>query len=139
MAAYPAVHEGTGATITFGTNTAYTAEIIDIKRTPRKYDALDATKLTTTTSKEYIRSTLAEPGELDLTVHWNPDIPFTPNTGETVTITYPVIGSNATASTDASSGFVLEYNELDIAVGKIMMSKVKIKLTGSVTHVNTAT
>ena len=138
MASYPLVHEGTGATVTFATS-AYTAEIIDIKRTPRKYDALDATKLSSTVSKEYIRSTLAEPGEIDLTVHWNPDVRFTPNTGETVTITYPVIGSNSTASTDASSGFILEFDELDIAVGKIMMSKIKVKLTGSVTHVNTAT
>lgn len=131
---YPLVHEGTGATITFGTS-SFTAEIVSIKRTARKYDALDVTKLSSTSNKEYIRSTLAEPGELDIEVHYNPDIRYDETvTSETVTVTYPSITGSTTNSKDASTGFIIETQECDIAVGKVMMAKLKIKLTGSVTH-----
>lgn len=131
---YPAVHEGTGATILFG-GSSFTAEIVSIKRAPRKYEALDVTKLSSTSSKEYIRSTLAEPGELDIEVHYNPDVRYDETvTSETITVTYPVISGSTTNSKDASTGFILETQECDIAVGKVMMAKLKIKLTGSVTH-----
>ena len=139
MSAYPLQHEGTGATITFGTS-AFTAEIVDIKRTPRKRDAIETTYLGTTGSRTYIPSTLWEPGEYDLTVHFNPDVRYAEaTTGETVTVTFPVIGSNATPSTDASQGFVTEALEFTAMVGKLMEGKVKVKLTGPVAHVNTAT
>jgi hypothetical protein len=139
MASYPLVHEGTGATITYGSS-GFTAEVVSIKRSPRKFEKLDTTYLGTTGQKTYLRSLLADPGELDLEVHYNPDIRYPETTtSETFTITFPVIGTNGTPSTDASSGFVVETQEVDIAIGKVMMSKIKVQLTGAVTHVNTAT
>jgi hypothetical protein len=130
---YPLVHEGTGAVIAF--TSGFTAEVVSIKRAPRKFEKLDVTKLSTTGQKEYIRSTLCEPGEIDIEVHYNPDVRYSEsNVSDTFTITFPVISGSATNSADASSGFVVETQDVDIAIGKLMMSKLKVQLTGAVTH-----
>ncbi len=136
MAAYPAVKEAQGATLKCSV-TSWTAELTDIKRTGPKFEKLDVTKLSSTLAKEYIQSALYDPGELDVSYHWNPDNQYSLTaTGETFTITYPTIGTNTQASTFAIVGFMLEVPH-QIPIGKIMDGTLKVQLTGVQTHVAT--
>jgi len=137
--AYPDVREAQGATIICGTS-SWTAEILDIKRSGPKFEKLDVTKLTSTVAKEYIRASLYDSGELDLTIHFNPDNPYpVTSTGETFTILYPAIGTataNTSRSQTASAGFILEAPH-SVQLGKIMEGTMKVCLTGAASHTNT--
>ncbi len=137
--AYPDVKEAQGLTLVCVT-TSWTTEILDVKRSGPKWEMLDTTKLSSTVAKERIRSQLYDPGELDLTIHFNPDNPYpATTTGENFQILYPAIGT-ATGNTQRSStltaGFILEAPHT-ASLGKIMEGTVKVCLTGAATHVNT--
>ncbi len=138
--AYPDVKEAQGCTFICGTS-SWTAEILDIKKSGPKFDKLDTTKLSSTVAKESIRSSLYDPGEFDLTVHFNPDNPYPlTNTGETYSILYPAIGTatgNTQRSQTASAGYILEAPH-SVMVGKIMEGTIKICCTGAQSHTNTA-
>jgi len=136
------VDVGTGTTIVFGT-TGYTAELLSISWSGMARDAIETTHMATDTtpgttefgSATFMAVDIADGGTVTAEVHFNPDT--TPPLGdtytaETITITFPKYGTDATAANWAFSGFCTTF-EVSAPMEDKMTATLTIRVTGGVT------
>lgn len=124
---------GNGGSVTFGTS-SWSAAITNIEWGGLEREAIETTHLGTTTAKSFMPSDLYDPGDLTLTVNYDPNVP-PPYTGaaETITVTYP------NGATYAGSGFIVSFTPGGMAVDELMEAEVKIKFTGAITQTDGTT
>jgi len=133
------VQDGHGATIVFGTS-SFTSEVVSIDWSGITRDPIDATHLGSvapTASEfggmEFIPPDLADSGELSVEIHTDPDkIPPVNLVAETITITFPKVPADTSATIWAGTGFVTGYSA-NITSGEKMTTTMIIKISGVVT------
>lgn len=129
------VDNGTGTTVTFGTS-SITANVTAISDTGVSREAIETTHLGTTGGRTYIPGDIYEPGEITLSVQFDPDKNIEVDilrVAETVTITYPLASGQSTASAHASSGFITSYGNVEVAGEALMSAEIVVKKTGALT------
>lgn len=118
--------EPVGLSISF--STGFLAEITDIGL-DLSVDDIDVSHFGSSDYKEYIPAALQEPGELSVTIHFDPSTePPIGNTPETVTITFP----DSAGSSWSFSGYMKSFS-FKGAIGDVMTADCVIKATGEIT------
>lgn len=121
---------GTGATVTFGTNT-FAGQITAATPSGITRESFDTSHLGTTGGRTFMPGDLYDPGELELAVLYNPSVRPSFTTGaETITIVYPN-GTN-TASL-AASGFVTGFVPGNLTLEGLQEATVTVKFSGTIT------
>jgi len=124
---------GFGSSITF--SSGFCAQITDVKIGGLSREAVDVTNFGSTGGyKEFIPSTLIDSGELEVELIYDNDT-APPITGavETITVTFPLKGSETAAATVACSGFLTDSEE-SIPMDDKLSQSVTIKFTGARTY-----
>lgn len=123
---------GQGATLTLAT-TGSVGVIRSMTLPEFTIDKIDTTDLSTTAFKTYIKSDLAEPGELTAELLFDAEDDAVPSLGvsETVTVTFPIhTGTNTTNATLAGTGFITGFKLPDMQVGELQVATVTIAFDG---------
>lgn len=139
MATNPLVECATGTTITFGTS-AFTANLMKVGWKGIKRGSIDTTHMGTAVvsgtkfgDRTYIPTTLSDPGEIDIEIHFNPDkLPPIDKAAETITVTFPLATGLATAPTWAGTGFMTEFS-FEAPLEDKMTGTGKLKMSGNIT------
>lgn len=134
------VNDGTGTTITFATS-SFTAEITNIEWGGIERESIDTTNLSAAApgandfgNRTFIPSALADPGELTLEIHFNPDtLPPVHLVAETITVTFPLVSGDTTAAKWAGSGFATGYGAV-VPLGDKMTTTMTVKMSGNQTR-----
>jgi hypothetical protein len=128
--------EGSGATLTFGTS-GTSLDVLTIQASGVSRAAIETTKLATTGGKTFMPGDRYDPGEISVSFQYNPNVrpPFS-NAAETITVTYPVPAGSTNGATEASSGFVTQFDAGNCEGDTLMTGSVTIKRTGSITFTN---
>jgi len=114
----------TGITATFGT---LTGELVDVKQTGEKADAVDVTKQSSTNKWREFKAGLLDGGEWTLTMNHDPDAIFdTMGTAGTLLVTWP---SGATRKFTASAIFV--GRTASASLGQKMVADFTFKITAA--------
>lgn len=137
MAASPSVNQNFGGTITFGTS-SFSCEITDWSYSGATRTAIETTHLGTTAAngttqigtRTFMPNDLVDPGELTVTMHFNPD-KYPPIEAAPETITLDFTGA-ANDATWAFSGFITSYN-WEAPLDDKMTGEYVIKITGPIT------
>ena len=120
---------GTGTTMTFGTS-GWAPEILSVNGPGLGNEAIENSHMGTPNDfKTYEPGKLAEPGEVSMSVKFNPTNAQNPpitNDPETITITFP------DGSTHAAKGFLTAFTPTG-AIEQQATADVTIKFTGAVT------
>jgi len=132
------IQDGHGTTIVFGTS-SFSSEVVSIDWSGITRDAIDATHLASTAPSatqfggmEKIPPDLADAGELSVEIHTDPDkIPPVNLVAETITITFPLVTGDSSATTWAGTGFVTGYSA-NITSGEKMTTTMTIAISGVV-------
>ena len=115
----------TGLSITF--STGFFAEILTGKWTGYERPSIDTTHMGTTTARTYTPGSLADPGQLEVELLFDPTTkPPINSAAETVTVTH------SDATTWAASGFMMEF-EWDSPLEDRAVANAVIKFSGDVT------
>ena len=133
------VDAGLGLAITF--SSGFMAEVDDVQWTGISRTAIDSSHMGTAVAgagkfgnMTFIPGRLVNPGELKVTIHYNPDtLPPIASASETVTVTYYPSGGNTTGANWSASGFMTGF-ELGAPKDEKMTATVTVKLTGNVTR-----
>ncbi len=125
------VRNAQGTTVEFATS-AFTGEIVDIAESSERGE-LDTTTLGTTDSATYIPATL-DRGTFTMAILYevNDEPPLKADT-ESITVTYPLAGAEATNGTDEFDGFITNVNKRG-AVDDLLRADVTVRRTGPITH-----
>ena len=137
-----AVDSGVGTTVTFGTS-GFTANVESIRWNGIARNAIPTFHLGTAApgankfgNKTFIPSRLSDPGELQMSVHFNPQTnPPIDGLAETVTITFPKAPADSTPAIWSATGFVTAYDLTD-EMEAAMMANMTVKISGNVTMVD---
>ena len=122
----PTVDISTGFSITFGTS-GFTAEIVDVTPPAVEREAIDVSHQGTTDRMAFLPSDLADSGELEFTIHFNPDTdPPIDADPEQVTIDFP------SGAKWAFTGFMTTYQP-SAPLGEKMTATVRVKGSGDIT------
>lgn len=133
------VDVGQGTIVVF-TSSGFTAEIEDIKTTGLQRNSIATSHLGTPqpgpnqfANKTFIPSKLTDPGELQMQVHFNPQV-VPPINGfpEDIIVTFPLAQGDSTPATWRARGFVTSY-DWTVPLEEKMMSSMNVKLTGAIT------
>lgn len=128
--------EGSGATLTFGTS-GTSLDLLTIQATGVARAAIETTKLSTTGGKTFMPGDRYDPGQISCSFQYNPNVrPPYSNAAETITITYPVPAGLTNGATEASSGFVTQFDAGNCEGDTVMVGSVTIKRTGAVMYTN---
>ena len=131
--------EGSGATITFGTSGG-TYNCTSIQGSGIAREALETTHLGTTGGyKTYIPAAKQDPGEINITFRYDPNVQPPIAAAETITITYPVPTGMNVGATEASSGFVSSWEAPNLELDSIADATMTIKRTGVITFTDATT
>lgn len=130
----------TGFSIVFGTS-GFSADITGASRSGISRDSIPTSHAGTAapSSSEYGNMTfmpaaLSDGGELNLDIAFDPDEePPIDQPAETITITYAKLAADASAATEAFSGFCTNY-EFSGELGGKWTGSITIKVTGNVTQ-----
>lgn len=129
------VYIGTGTTVTFLTS-AFSAQVTSISMSGLSRESVDVTHMGSTGTlggKAFIPGKLADPGELTLEIHFNPDdTPPIMQAVETIRITFPLITGDTTPAKWECSGFATGFEFTDPLEAK-MTGSLTIKCTGNIT------
>ena len=134
----PTVNQNYGGTIAFGTNTTFTAELVDWSYSGATREAIETTHLGTTDAngttqignRTFMPNDLVDPGEITVTLHFNPDTyPIIHKAPETITVNF---GPTADAATWVFSGFLTSYN-WEAPLDDKMSGQYVIKIRGPIT------
>ena len=118
---------GTGLTVTF--STGFLAEILTGKWTGYERPVIETSHMGTTTAMTFIPGSLANPGQLECELLFDPSTkPPINSAAETVTVTY------SDASTWAASRFMSEF-EWESPLEDRQTANATIKFSGDVTVV----
>lgn len=123
---------GQGATLTLAT-TGTIGAIRSLTLPEFIIDKLEDSDLSTTGFKTYIKTDLAEPGEIVAEVLWNADTNTVPALGvqETVTVTWPIhTATNTTAANLAGTGFITGIKLPDMNTGELQVATITIAYDG---------
>jgi len=134
------VDVGTGLSLTFSTS-GYSAEVIDVAWNGISRNSIETSHMGTAAAgagtfgnRTFIPGHLSDPGELRVTVHFNPDtLPPIDATAETVTLTYDESGGDTSGATWSATGFVTGF-EMAAPLDDKMTADVTVKLSGNVTR-----
>ena len=122
----PNVNLANGITITFGTS-SFSAEILEVTPPPVSRDIVNTSHQGTTGAHNKMPKALYDVGELEFTVHFNPDTePPIDAEPETITVTF---GSGAKWE---FSGFMTAYEPAGVFDDK-MTATVRIAVDGAIT------
>lgn len=138
------VDNAMGITAVFGTS-SFTSEVTDIDwggitRNPidTSHQGIAAAGAGKFGNKTFIPADLSDPGELTLTLHFDPDQePPIDQPAETLTLTWPLASGDATAATWAGSVFITSY-EVGAPLDDKMTATMTVKVSGEVTMVAAA-
>ena len=127
---------GTGATITFGTS-SNTFDLTSIEISDVSREAIDTTNLGTTTARTFIPTDLYDPGSIDIEFDYDDDnvssnAPQFSAAAETITITWPIVGTVAAGGKFAASGFMTNFGVSTPLEDKITGSGT-FKMSGAIT------
>lgn len=112
---------GTGMTYTYS---GFVYNVLDFNIGGITRDVIDATKMTTTTWKEKLFSTLKEPGTATFTIEWDGTMPTMSATASTLSVTF----SN---SAGLSSSAVLVRFEAAVPLEDKMTAEAEFQITGA--------
>jgi len=133
-----AEYEGNSSTITFGTS-SWSANITSIDWSGISRESIETSHLGTTTDKTYIAAALTDPGELSLTVNFDPDTPPPyQSAAETVTLTFPVPSGKSTGATYAATGFITSFSMGPIVNDGLVEANVTVKFSDAITQTDSA-
>lgn len=122
---------GTGATLTFGTNSISSVQLVSVKPSGFTRESFKTSHLLTTGGHTFIPGDLYDPGELECEILFNPSArPNFTATAETITLVYP--NGTSTASM-AGSGFVTKFTPGDATLEGLQMASMTVKFSGSIT------
>ena len=132
------VDVGTGTTIVFQTS-SFSAEIVDIQIGGISREAVDVTEMSDVVGagniggREFIPTRLADPGELTLEVHFDPDdTPPVNLPAEVIDITFPQASGETTPTKWSATGFCTSYDAA-VPLEDKMTATITIKITGDIT------
>jgi len=110
------------------------AELKEVNWSGMENEAIESTHMASPNGwKEFDPSALTDPGELELTVNFDPDeTPAFPSTKGGVTVTWPPGAGNSTGAIWECDGFVTGY-EPGAPVDDKMSAKIKLKFSGEPT------
>lgn len=104
---------GTGTTIVFGTS-GFTAEILSVNGNDVSINAIDASHMGSSGSREKIFGTLVDEGEVEFEFAFDPDSqPPIGEAAETITITFPVPEGGSTGAKVAGTGKITKWSWSD--------------------------
>lgn len=129
------VDNGTGASVVFGTS-SITANITGISDTGVSREAIPTSHLGTTGGHTYIPGDLYEPGEITLSVQFDPDKNIETDilrVAETVTIHYALATGQSTKSQHSSTGFITSYGNISVEMETLMSAEITVKRSGNLT------
>jgi len=121
---------GSGATLTLAT-TGAVGTIKSMTLPEFTIDKLETSDLSTTDYKTYVKTDLAEPGELTAEIFFDGDVAV-PSLGvaETVTVTFPKVIATNTAANLAGTGFITGYKMPELQTGELQMATLTIAFDG---------
>lgn len=126
--ASPSNDIATGITLVAGTS-GWSVEIVDVNGPNLSRDSIDVSHQGSTNALDFSPADLYDPGELSLSVHFNPDnLPPIDQPNETWTITWPA------GATWSASGHMTGFQPTGSLNDK-MTADVTIKFNGDVTVV----
>lgn len=124
------VHQSVGYSVSFATSN-FTAQLLDVNAPEESCEDIQTSHQGTTTPHTYEAGDIVENGNLEMTVHFNPDgstvLPVVGAANETVTITFP--GGGATW---AFSGYVNRVRPTGPFQGKVT-AEISVKCSGTIT------
>ena len=135
------VNIGTGTTITFAT-TGFSAEIVEtINWANIARPAVDTTHMLSTQptsgtfgGRTFIPPKFADPGEITLQVHHNPQLNVPINSApEVITVTFPLVTGDATAAYWSGTGFITSMG-IAIPLEDKMQNTITVKMSGLITY-----
>ena len=122
---------GTGATVTFGTNTITALQLLSATPSGITRESFPTSHLGTTGGMTFMPGDLYDPGELELGVLYNATArPVFTATAETITIVYP--NGTGTASM-AASGFITGFTPGNLTLEGLQEGSITVKFSGSIT------
>ena len=125
-----------GATVSFG-SVFSSLKLASISHSGLSRNTVDASHLATSGGKEFLASSMYDPGELSCEVHFDPSLKTTivgamtnDGTAQALTITYPN-GAAAAISAWSAYGYLTGF---DITASKeeLMTATATVKLSGSI-------
>lgn len=131
-----AVDIGTGTTITFGTS-GFTAQVLAVRGPNPARGSVDTTHMGSTAAtadqqggRTHIPTKLADMGEIELDIHFNPDTwPPVRGNAETVRLTYPIPSGLSSGAYIEGSGFILSFDSVVPLEDKIT-GTLRVKCSG---------
>lgn len=138
------VDNAMGITAVFGTS-SFTSELTDVDWSGITREAIETSHQGTAEAgagkfgnKTYIPGDLSDPGELTMTIHFDPDQePPIDQPAETITLTWPKASGDTTAATWAASGFITSF-DIGAPLDDKSTATMTVKFSGNVTMVAAA-
>ena len=124
-----AVGSGDGTTIAFGTS-GFAAELLSVNGPNPTRAALPSTHLGTTSWKTFIAAALVDPGDISITIQYDPTVSI-PISAVEETITVDPAGSGSTLS---FTGFLTSAGH-SFEVEAMMQADISIQITGAITGI----
>ena len=127
---------GHGATLAFGTTTAWAAEYTSIGGSEQSREPIQTSHLGTTDYHTKIPGDLVDPGGFDCEFWYNPilaepdtlNLPPVTAVLETITITFPKTGATAgSAATIIGTGFVTSFSTPELTSDGLMAGSIHIE------------
>jgi len=124
-----------GATVSFG-SVFSSLNLASISHSGVSRNTVDASHLGTSGGKEFLASSMYDPGEISCEVHFDPSLKSTimsaltnDSTAQALTITYPNGGTSTTAW--SAYGFLTGF-EVTASKEELMTATATVKLSGSI-------
>lgn len=128
----PISDEGSHVSISFQT-TGFAARLESVDGPHLQREAIKTTHMATVGQHIFMPADLSDPGELQLTVHFDPSLTAPiDQPAETILITWPVPLGLTNGATWSASGFVTSYHP-GAQIGQLMTATLGIKLSGPIT------
>lgn len=125
-----AVSDGHATTLAFGTS-SFAPNIVSIDSWGMSREKIKTTYMGTTTSHTYQPHDLMDPGELTMTIQYNPSN-VVPLTSAAETITLAPAGSTSTSDTLVASGFITGFDP-SFTSDDMIQASVTVAFSGVVT------
>tara|TARA_R110002020_G_scaffold451901_1_gene666117 strand:- start:9429 stop:9848 length:420 start_codon:yes stop_codon:yes gene_type:complete len=133
--------DGNSTAIVFGTS-GFDANVISLDGPSSSRESIESSHLGTVDNMTFFAASLADNGEVSLTVEFDPDIVWPFGTGtvqltEEITITWPLPVGQSTAATMVFDAFATA-NSGAASNGERMEGTFSLKLTGAITQTPSA-
>lgn len=129
---------GTGAVMVFA-DSSFAPEITSISWSGVSRESINVSHMGTSGPHLFIPGDLHDPGELSMDMHFDPSalkaVPWSA-AAETITITFPAVGTEATTAWSAS-GFMTDFEFTDPMEDK-MTAAATVKFSGAIATVTSA-